>query len=119
MLNRSLTATSFDRFWQYWNPIFGYYLGRNVFAPLKGYLPSSIALILTFVFCGALHDAVTAAVRGDAAFLFTPWFLLMGILVVLSKRFSCSYAGVHRVGRVMINIALIAVCFYLATFVSI
>jgi D-alanyl-lipoteichoic acid acyltransferase DltB (MBOAT superfamily) len=119
MLRRSLTATSFDRFWQYWNPIFSYYLGRQIFVPLKGYLPDSIALILTFVFCGALHDAVTATVRWDAAFMFTPWFLLMGGLVVLSKKFDWRYGCVHAGGRAVINIALICICFYLATFVSI
>jgi len=85
MLRRSFGASSFDRFWQHWNPIFGYYLGKYVFVPLKKISPPYVALVLTFVVTGIIHDAVTMAVRQDVAFLFTPWFLFLGIGVVLSK----------------------------------
>ena len=85
MLRRSFGARSFANFWQHWNPIFGYYLGTRVFIPLKRILPSFAALILTFVVTGIVHDAVTMAVRRDVAFLFTPWFLFLGIGVVLSN----------------------------------
>lgn len=118
MLERSFTATSFDRFWQYWNPIFSFYLGRYIFAPLKRVMPSFPALILTFVFCGALHDAVSALVRWDAAFLFTPWFFFMGIAVALSKTLNWQYASAPPLVRVLINVLIIALCFYLAKLVS-
>lgn len=118
MLERSFTATSFDRFWQYWNPIFSYYLGKYVFAPLKRVMPSAPALVLTFVFCGALHDVVTALARWDAAFMFTPWFFFMGIIVALSKAFDWQYAGVPVIGRAVINTSLIAACLYLAFLVG-
>jgi hypothetical protein len=85
MFDRSPGASSFAGFWRCWNPIFGYVLGRNVFAPLRRVLPSSLSLVLTFVVCGVLHDLVTPAVRGSPAFLFTPWFQFLGIGVLLGS----------------------------------
>lgn len=90
MLRRSLGAGSSAGFWRYWNPVFGYYLGRCVYAPLQGILPRAPALVLTFVVCGTLHDLVTSAVRSSVAFLFTPWFLLLGSGVVLGSRLGWS-----------------------------
>ena len=85
MLRRSFGARSIDAFWQHWNPIFGYYLGKYVFVPLKKVCPSYVALLLTFIVTGVIHDLVTMAVRRDLAFLFTPWFFFLGTGVVLSK----------------------------------
>jgi hypothetical protein len=34
-LERSLGANNFSTFWNFWNPIFGYYLGTTVSRPLK------------------------------------------------------------------------------------
>jgi D-alanyl-lipoteichoic acid acyltransferase DltB (MBOAT superfamily) len=85
MLYRSLGASTFAGFWRHWNPVFGYALGRYVFAPLKRAVPSPIALVATFVVCGATHDLVTMAVRGAPAFFFTPWFFFLGVGVLLGQ----------------------------------
>ena len=85
MLHRSFGARSFGGFWQHWNPIFGYHLGKFVFGPLKTVLPPHVALVLTFIVTGVIHDLVTMAVRQDVAFLFTPWFFFLGVGVVLSR----------------------------------
>ncbi|MEJ8801366.1 MBOAT family O-acyltransferase [Pontibacter sp. H249] len=69
-LYRSLGAKNFSTFWNYWNPIFGYYLGKFIFKPLKRILPVSISLIFTFIFCGLIHDAVTIIVRGRISLFF-------------------------------------------------
>jgi len=114
MLYRSLGAGNFPTFWKYWNPIFSYYLGKKVFKPLKHFLPSSLSLLLTFVFCGALHDAVTILVRRDLSFLFTPWFLFMGIGVVISNYAHLDYSKFSWVIRAVINILIIGSCLYLA-----
>ena len=45
MLRRSFGARSFAGFWQYWNPVFGYCLGRYIFVPLKRVSPPSVALV--------------------------------------------------------------------------
>ncbi|MBT4694625.1 MAG: hypothetical protein HOB73_14910 [Planctomycetaceae bacterium] len=58
MLQRSLGSHSFVGFCRHWNPIWGYYLAMYIYASLRIFLASSLALIGTFVFCGALHDLV-------------------------------------------------------------
>lgn len=85
MFHRSLGAGSFAGFWQYWNPVFGYGLARYVHSPLLRVLPPAAAVIVTFAVCGALHDLVTMAVRGSPTMLFTPWFSLLGVGVVLGR----------------------------------
>ncbi len=85
MLHRSLGAGSFGGFWRYWNPIWGYGLGKYVFAPLKTALPPALALVATFVVSGALHDLATMLVSRSAAFLFTPWFFFAGLGVLLGR----------------------------------
>lgn len=87
MLYRSFGAGSFAKFWQYWNPIWGYGLGKFVYAPLQRYFPSALALLLTFVTSGIIHDLVTMAIRRSITFFFTPWFFLLG-LGVLAGRFA-------------------------------
>ena len=79
MLRRSFGAPSFVGFWQYWNPIWGYVLGRYVYALLRRVLPPAVAFILTFAISGGLHDLATMAVSRSPAFLFTPWFVLLGL----------------------------------------
>lgn len=85
MLQRSFGASSFAKFWQYWNPIWGYGLGKFVFAPLRRFLSLPFALLMTFVISGAIHDLVTMAARGSVTFFFTPWFFLLGNGVLLGR----------------------------------
>ena len=86
MFKRSLGAASFDKFWQYWNPVWGYYLGRYVFYPLSLRLPQALALLLTFTVSGMLHDLAVILLKWQFVCFFTPWFTLMGIVVVVSKK---------------------------------
>lgn len=44
MLQRSFGAASFAGFWQQWNPIWGYGLGRYVYAPLRRVLLPALAV---------------------------------------------------------------------------
>ncbi len=63
MMYRSFGAGSFGGFWQYWNPIWGYNLGKFIYSPLKRVLPRAFAVIVTFAISGAVHDLATMAVR--------------------------------------------------------
>jgi hypothetical protein len=110
MLARSFGAGTFARFWQYWNPIWGYALGRYVFAPLRKILPPALALILTFTLSGAVHDLAATLVRRAPAFLFTPWFTLMGLAVVAGRAFRLDYGHRPRATRVAINLGIILGC---------
>jgi hypothetical protein len=110
MLKRSLGASSFYFFWQYWNPIWGYYLSCKVMKPLSQLLPIWLAVIMTFAVSGALHDLAITIVKWKLTFFFTPWFSLMGLIVLSTKKFGISYRDHHWLIRALINISFIAVC---------
>lgn len=110
MLHRSLGAGTLAGFWQYWNPIFGFALGKYVYGPLQRILPAPLALILTFVVCGSLHDGVTTVVRGSVAFLFTPWFLLLGLGVVLGRWVGLDVSRRSWPFRASVNLIYLATC---------
>lgn len=110
MLQRSFGAASFAGFWQQWNPIWGYGLGRYVYAPLRRVLPPAVAFTLTFAISGALHDLATIAVSWSPAFLFTPWFVLLGIGAVLGRTAGMDLGKRPFWLRVGVNLAYLVVC---------
>ena len=110
MLYRSLGAGSFAGFWRHWNPLFGYLLGRYIFVPLKRMMPSALALIVTFVICGAIHDLVTTAVRGSAAFFFTPWFLFLALGLLIGRAARMNLSRQPWLVRAAANLSYIATC---------
>ena len=110
MLERSFGAASFAGFWQYWNPIWGYGLGRYVYAPLRRVLPPAVAFILTFAISGGLHDLATMAASWSPAFLFTPWFTLMGIGAVLGRVAGMDLGKRPFWLRAAVNLAYLVVC---------
>ncbi len=56
MFSRAFGASDLTRFWQYWNPFLGYFLGYFCYAPLRRFAPRSPCLIVTFAVNGFLHD---------------------------------------------------------------
>jgi hypothetical protein len=117
-LQRSIGAKNFDTFWNYWNPIFGYYLGIEIFKPIKKVLPVSIAVILTFIFCGLIHDLATTLTRGKLSLFFAVWFLLMGIAVVISKQINYDLSHKKWVFRAFANLSIIAFCLFLTIYLN-
>lgn len=107
MLHRSLGADTFSGFWHHWNPIWGYYLGRFVNAPLRRVMPAAAAVVATFIVSGAIHDAAIFAVTGSPTALFVPSFAVLGLMVVLSKRFGIRYGFQAWRVRAVINVALV------------
>lgn len=110
MLHRSLGAASFAAFWQYWNPIWGYGLGKYVYTPLRRFFPLVTAYMATFVMSGGIHDLATTAVRGSFAFLFTPWFFLLGLGAVLSRAFGMDLSNQSWWVRANINLIYLVSC---------
>jgi len=107
MLKRSIGAGSFDVFWQYWNPIWGYYLNKKVMKPLSRVFPVWLAIIMTFFVSGFLHDVAITLVRREITVVFTTWFTLMSFAVVATKAFNISYRTQHWVVRSAINLTII------------
>jgi len=110
MLHRSLGAPTFAGFWRYWNPVFGYLLGRYVFKPFRRVMPAPMALVGTFIVCGGVHDAVTAIVRGAPAFLFTPWFAFLGIGVIGGNAIGLDFSNKPWIVRAAANLTYLAAC---------
>ena len=119
MLSRSFGASSFPVFWRYWNPIWGYYLSRNVMRPVANFLPISLATFITFLVSGALHDIAVSIIKWKTIFFFTPWFGLMGLMVIGSKGAGISYGHVSWPVRALINASFIfislAITYFLET----
>ena len=109
MLQRSFGATSFAGFWQYWNPIWGYGLGKYVYSPIHRVLPAAIAIIMTFVVSGGIHDLVIMALRRSVTFLFTPWFFVLGVGVVLGRAVGMDLSNRSWWVRVGINLAYLVI----------
>ena len=114
MLRRSLGASSFAGFWRYWNPIWGYYLGRFVYRPVRRLLPRALALILTFTVSGGLHDLAVTAVRGTPIFLFTPWFVCMCLGLLLGDALHMNLAARTWLARASVNLTYVGACLWLA-----
>lgn len=117
MLYRSFGAASFTGFWRYWNPIFGYYLHRCIYLPLRNVTPRWIALVLTFLFCGALHDGVTYMVQGSTAFLFTTMFLFFAIGLLIGATARLDISNMPWFVRALINLSYLSACIALAYYV--
>ena len=114
MVNRSLGAGKFSIFWKYWNPIWGFYLGRYVFKPLKLIFPQALSLIITFVVCGFIHDLAIMLLKRQFILLLTPWFLFMGLSVVLGDYAKIDYSKFPWIARATINLIIISSCLFIA-----
>ena len=111
MFVRAFGASSFPRFWNYWNPIWNYFLTRDVLRPVSRVAPMWVAVLVTFVVSGALHDLAISLVKLEFYTFFTPWFALMGTQVILSKKYAIEYQRHRFITRVLFNTLFIAVSF--------
>lgn len=120
MVVRAFTAPTLAGFWRYWNPVYGYFLGRYIYRPLCRAMPKPLAAVLTFAFCGFfLHDLLGpwlgAALSGKPKLPFAlMWFTLMGLAMVLGTACRLRLDRVPAWGRVAFHSAIIAGCFSLA-----
>jgi len=105
-------------FWQYWNPIFGYYLAKYVDSPLRRIVPRSVALVLTFVICGALHDLAAMAVRGSVGLFCTTMFFFFGTGVLVGRWAGLDFSGLPWPARAGINFTYILACLAMAFIAS-
>jgi hypothetical protein len=118
MISRSLGAASLAEFWRFWNPIWGYALGRFVYSPVRRLLPPVLAVIITFAVSGALHDIAATLVRRSPTFIVTPWFVFLGLGVILSQMMGMNMAVRPWSWRAAVNIAYLAACLGLALLVK-
>jgi hypothetical protein len=116
MLRLSFGAATFKQFWQYWNPIWGYYLSKYIYQTFKRKLPSSLALILTFLVSGFIHDLAVFLIKGRFSLLLTLMFLWFSLGVVLGQYFNLNYSKFPWSIRALINFSYISICVLLTYF---
>ena len=115
MLTRSLGAPTIVGFWQYWNPIFGYYLGKFIFRPARSVgLPVWLATLLTFSVSGMVHDIAASLITRQLVLVCTPWFLFLGIGLLISRGLGMDMKSWPWVMRAGVHITYIGVCARLA-----
>ncbi len=123
MFVRSFGAGSFQDFWRYWNPVYGYILYYYCYKPLRRVLPRPVAVLLTFFSSGFfLHDLPFGwwirALRAQS--LPVPfvalWFTLIGVLVLIGAALNLNFAQQPFRVRVLINVLHIVGAFLVALF---
>ncbi len=80
--------------------------------PLAVVLPNSLAILVTFMVSGALHDVAVSLIKWQLIFVCTPWFTLMGITVLLTSKVS--YLSYNFPIRACINFGFIALCYFIS-----
>ena len=83
--------------------------------PLTRYFSTGTATLLTFAVSGAIHDLAVSLILWRGVFFFTPWFIIMSLAVLASKKFNISYGGYPLIIRMSINLAWLLACFLLAS----
>ncbi|MCP4139536.1 MAG: acyltransferase [Chloroflexi bacterium] len=118
MLRRSFGATSFAGFWQYWNPIWGYGLGKYVNEPTRRILPWAAAFITICIVSDAIYDLATMTVSRSFAFFFTPWFFLLDVGAVLGLALGMSFGKWPFWQRAAVNFTYLLTCLLLTLIVK-
>lgn len=114
MLRRAFGSPTLDGFWRYWNPIFGYGLSRYVYGPLRRVLPHGLALLATFLVCGAIHDVVTMLVRRDVALLFSVWFALIAMAILIADWCALTIRSPSAPVRALVHLGVLSATFAVA-----
>ncbi len=84
---RPFAAPSLSQFWIRWNPVYGYFLSRYVYRPLRTVFPRSLNVLVTFAFSGfILHDAFLWRAAGGPPLATTTWFVVIALGILCSER---------------------------------
>jgi hypothetical protein len=108
MFSRAFGASDFTRFWQYWNPFFGYFLGYFCYVPLRRFAPRPLCLIVTFAVNGWFHDQAYLWSFGFARTellpfpfpVFTLCLVMIAVIILAAERYRCTLARLSLPMRV-------------------
>lgn len=122
MFSRAFTATTFRRFWHYWNPLYGYGLSYFCYAPLRRVATKGVSFVTTFALSGfLLHDLPVSIFLGPGKLLFpvvTVAFVGIALFVLVSEIFGVTLRSVPRHLRVASHLAVILGAFSVSVVVS-
>lgn len=108
MFSRAFGASDFGRFWQYWNPFFGYFLGYFCYVPLRRFAPRPLCLLATFAVNGLIHDQVYVWSFGFARTkclpfpfpVFTLCLVMIAVIILAAERYRFTLAHLSLPMRV-------------------
>lgn len=125
MFIKSFQAKSFKEFWNYWNPVFGYFTLFYIYKPLTRKVPRPVRVLATFTISGFfLHDLLlwwpfcwllTYKTRFP---LGTVWFIFLAIIMLIVERFGFSTKKYTASIRVISNLSYLTFSFVLTLLVA-
>ena len=122
MCMQAFTATTFRRFWHYWNPLYGYYLANFCYVPLRRVATKRVSFVTTFAVSGfLLHDLPVAILLGTGKLPFpfvTVAFIGIAVIILISEFFGVKLDRVSRHWRVASHIAVILGAFTVSAMVA-
>jgi hypothetical protein len=116
VFKRSFGAGSIQEFWQYWNPIWGYYLAILIYHPSRKFLPKYLDILITFLVSGLIHDFAVWVFKGKFSLLITLMFLFFSLGLIISEVFKINYSGFSLLFRIVFNLMYLSACVFLAVF---
>ena len=120
---RPFGANTLKRFWQLWNPVFGYYLLVFVYTPARRILPRPIAFAATFGVSGFAHDVVVFlpiwAAAGEVMFpMVTVAFFVVSVIVLISEAVHLNLQRLPPGGRAIVHLTMIGVSLAISMLLS-
>jgi hypothetical protein len=118
-LGKPFGARSPAEFWQYWNPVWSYFLLFYCYRFLRTNLPRWLSVVLTFFFCGLLHDLPFgilsySKVGRPPFFTLTAFLTLSGLLVVLSEKARFRMTRIPTGFRWLTHVTILTTCYLAA-----
>ncbi len=122
-LAKPFGAPTFTEFWQYWNPVWSYYLRFYCYRPLRKFFSRAPAALATFLVCGLAHDLPIGALAYFSTgrpplFTLTVFFALIGALMLFTEKIRFQFAFVPVGFRWVIHVAVLALFFQLAVWMT-
>lgn len=123
MFLRPFVSSSFKSFWKYWNPSWGYFLLFYCYKPVKSVLPHWVALIITFLISGLIHDIIyiVPMMINQIRFIFpfiTVWFLIISIGILVTEYLHINFNKVSLMFRPAFHFGYLSGTFVLTRYID-
>ncbi len=123
MFLKPFVSPSLKSFWKYWNPSWGYFLLFYSYKPIKTIFPHWVALILTFIISGLIHDLiyVIPMMLKEIRFIFpfiTVWFLIISIGILLTEIIKIDFKKISLIYRPFIHLGYLVATFILTRYID-
>ncbi|WP_184176705.1 MBOAT family O-acyltransferase [Rhabdobacter roseus] len=123
MFLKPFVSSSFRSFWKYWNPSWGFFLLYYCYKPIKTIFPHWVALMLTFLMSGLIHDMIyiLPMLMKEIKFIFpfiTVWFLIISIGILLSEYLRINFNKTSLLFRPIFHLGFLVSTFILTKYID-